>query len=190
MELVLHIIEVRDQMIEKGEISKDEPISIIGYSHGGNVAIQAAEIINEYFGVNVNVITVSTPVYQSPGDIENPEGNMGINQHIQIIHESDIVAPLVGDAKTYPKTDNTTNFVITEKEVPTKNKIDAHMFLPNKQALSNYLKKIPTMEKAPPPSLLNAGVGGKIQSGGNEPNKGLNNASDRPFTPKPQPKLD
>ena len=38
-----------------------EPITLIGYSHGGNVALQAASLIYNQLGVKVNIITINTP---------------------------------------------------------------------------------------------------------------------------------
>jgi hypothetical protein len=49
-----------------GKKSKDEPITLIGYSHGGNVALQAAPIIKEKLGVKVNIITINTPTSNQP----------------------------------------------------------------------------------------------------------------------------
>lgn len=40
---------------------KGEPITLIGYSHGGNVALQAAPMIYKQLGVKVNIITINTP---------------------------------------------------------------------------------------------------------------------------------
>jgi RHS repeat-associated protein len=38
-----------------------EEITLIGHSHGGNVAIQAAKLIYEKTGEKVNIITIATP---------------------------------------------------------------------------------------------------------------------------------
>src|SRR5690606_14704795 len=41
-ELAKYVAEQRRIGIENGSISPDEPITLVGYSHGGNVSIQAA----------------------------------------------------------------------------------------------------------------------------------------------------
>ena len=40
---------------------KGEPVTLIGYSHGGNVALQAAPLIYKALGEKVNIISMSTP---------------------------------------------------------------------------------------------------------------------------------
>lgn len=67
-----------------------EEITLIGMSHGGNVAIQAAEMLEEKHGIKVNIITVNTPSYNwGP---EDPEGNKGINDMISFWDKGDNVA--------------------------------------------------------------------------------------------------
>lgn len=56
-----------------------EDVTLIGYSHGGNVATIAANMLFEEHGVRVNLITVNTPAFNGEGDPENPTGNLGIN---------------------------------------------------------------------------------------------------------------
>jgi hypothetical protein len=43
------------------KLNKNLPITLIGYSHGGNVAIQAAPKLFEKLGKKINLITISTP---------------------------------------------------------------------------------------------------------------------------------
>ena len=77
-----------------------EDITLIGYSHGGNVAIQAAKIIQskieeeDNLTVRINIITVNTPSYTAGEreDVENPYGNSAINDFIAIGTEGDNVA--------------------------------------------------------------------------------------------------
>lgn len=85
-----------------------EEITLIGHSHGGNVAIQAAKIIYEKTGQKVNIITIATPAYNKKGDKENPETQKAyINDHIAIWNKIDGVSGgLAGD-------DNYTNSTIT-----------------------------------------------------------------------------
>jgi hypothetical protein len=54
-DLVSHILENR---------KKGEPISLIGHSHGGNVAIEAANILIEKHGISadeINIVAINTP---------------------------------------------------------------------------------------------------------------------------------
>jgi hypothetical protein len=69
---------------------KGEEITLIGMSHGGNVAIQAAEILYEKHGIKVNIITVNTPAYNM--GVEDPEGKKGINDMISFWDKGDIIA--------------------------------------------------------------------------------------------------
>ena len=69
----------------------NEEITLIGHSHGGNVALQAAQMIYEKTGVKVNVITISTPAYSGNKNPENPKWIEGVNQHIHIYTTQDTV---------------------------------------------------------------------------------------------------
>jgi len=76
-----------------------EEITLIGHSHGGNVAIQAAKIIHQQTGERVNIITIATPAYNGKGDVENPETQKEhINDHIALWNKVDGVSGgLAGD---------------------------------------------------------------------------------------------
>jgi RHS repeat-associated protein len=162
--LVKHIVKTRSQMMKDDVITKDEHVSLIGYSHGGNVSIQTAKILNKKYGIKVNLLTVSTPAYNSPfnvdsdnilfGDPEDPQGNPGINQHIQVVHENDKVVSIAGGSKTYSNPDNTTNYVITQEEVPLSGGIESHTDLPGSKGFGEYLKNMPQMKKASAPTKL------------------------------------
>ena len=65
-----YIVNRRIEMMRGGTVSEGEPISLVGYSHGGNVAIQAAAILKSY-GIPVNLLTISTPA---------GEDKLGINE--------------------------------------------------------------------------------------------------------------
>ena len=72
-----------------------EEITLIGVSHGGNVSIQAAEMLASE-GYKVNIITLNTTSFSNvEGDSENPNGNLGINDIIDIRTENDIISGLV-----------------------------------------------------------------------------------------------
>jgi len=160
-ELVKHIREVRGEMIKNGEITKDEPISLVGFSHGGNVGIQAAKMLGKK-GVKVNLITVSTPAYNSWfdcdndnsvfGDEEDPQGNDGINEHLHFIHENDEVAGTwVTDSDPTYSNKKTTNRTIKNEDIKLDGGIEAHKDLPGHKSFESYLKKIPKMDPAPAP---------------------------------------
>ncbi|WP_143961173.1 RHS repeat-associated core domain-containing protein [Litoribacter populi] len=85
--LVMHIVQFR-----KDNNITDEEITLIGHSHGGNVAIQAAKILYDKYGVQANIINFNTPAYNKRGDAENPENNSGINELIHYYTKGDIVA--------------------------------------------------------------------------------------------------
>ena len=70
-----------------------EEITIIGVSHGGNVTLQAANILGG-IGYKVNVIALNRPSYSGEKDVENPRNNKGINDMISIWTKDDPVAPL------------------------------------------------------------------------------------------------
>ena len=72
-----------------------EEITLIGVSHGGNVSIQAAELLAKE-GYKVNIITLNTTSFSNvEGDSENPNGNNGINDIIDIRTKNDIISGLV-----------------------------------------------------------------------------------------------
>ncbi len=158
--LIKHIYEKRNEMIKKGEISEDEGITLIGYSHGGNVAIQAARKLGKK-GIKVNLITISAPAYNTDGhdaygggyDSEDPRGAAnGINNHYQIIHENDDVVNIAGGTEKYNNA-TTKNFVITDKQIPLPGGINAHVNFPNDPKFDDVLKDIPAMSKAPKPTF-------------------------------------
>jgi RHS repeat-associated protein len=101
----------------------DEPITLIGHSHGGNVAIQAIPLLREaldakggkFKDVKINLITISTPADNHKESSENPEtwGSM-INSHIQIYNELDAIqrtgANIFGNIDGYESFDRTYKF--------------------------------------------------------------------------------
>jgi RHS repeat-associated protein len=112
-------------------MKENENITLIGHSHGGNVAIQAVNMIKEELDKlniykEINVITIATPAYNGKNDIENPQ-NSKINSHIHFYSEYDIVqtflANLVGTknaAKTY---DNNKTLNIKVEDTKLSNEI-------------------------------------------------------------------
>ncbi|WP_123891873.1 RHS repeat domain-containing protein [Chitinophaga costaii] len=78
---------------------KEGVVTLIGHSHGGNVAIQAADELREYLDskpeykdMKINIITISTPAENTPFANENPREHMeSINKHLQLYNEEDVV---------------------------------------------------------------------------------------------------
>lgn len=76
--LVDHIIAVRTKLIKEGKITESEPITIIGHSHGGNVAIQAANILVEIHKIDpkqINIVALNTP-YLDNSNLQNTNVNL------------------------------------------------------------------------------------------------------------------
>lgn len=82
--LVLHVLNNR-------VIGED--VTLIGVSHGGNVAIQASKLLGEH-GLKVNIITVNTPAYSGEDDPEDPRNSNGINDMIIIRTKDDPISPI------------------------------------------------------------------------------------------------
>ncbi len=159
-QLVRYIVKERMAMMKNGEITEDESISLIGYSHGGNVAIQAARKLGKK-GIKVNLVTLSTPVYNTSGndayggglDSEDPRSSAdGINAHTQIVAEKDDVVNIANGEETY-NNGKTQNFVIPNEQMPFNNGIEAHTKFPGDERLDDALKNIPAMPKAPAPDI-------------------------------------
>jgi RHS repeat-associated protein len=131
-DLVNHILKNRKE---------GEEITLIGHSHGGNVAIQAAKLLNEVTGEKVNIITISTPAYNGENDPENPnntEGQKSINDMVNLRSENDPVQGGLAGEDTYNKSSNNRKQYI----VPTRLKgIDAHSFdIKDPNALEKRIK--------------------------------------------------
>lgn len=102
-----------------------EEITLIGHSHGGNVAIQAAKLIYDKTGEKVNIITIATPAYNKKGDAENPETQKAyINDHIALWNAVDGVSGGLAGDDNYKNSTITTNvelkvdkYYVTETEV-------------------------------------------------------------------------
>ncbi len=85
-----------------GNLAEGEGITLIGHSHGGNVAIQAVDMILEALneagdGRSVNLITIATPAYNGADDPENP-ANTSAASHTQYYSESDAVQTTLANA--------------------------------------------------------------------------------------------
>ena len=77
-----------------------QKITLVGHSHGGNVAIQAARLLFEKHNVSVNIVNFNTPAWNSANDPENPWDNFGIDEMLHFFTDGDHVAgPLSGSSK-------------------------------------------------------------------------------------------
>ncbi len=82
-----------------------EDITLIGHSHGGNVALQAVPLLKSALeranlnDVKINVITIATPAVNKIGDSENPATYTGIlSNHIQIYNKIDAIQTIGSNA--------------------------------------------------------------------------------------------
>jgi RHS repeat-associated protein len=84
-ELIGYIQEARI----KNNISKDEPITLVGHSHGGNVSIEAINMMvnmEEFQGITINLLTINTPVRS---DYQLSEKAQSLVNHINVYDEKD-----------------------------------------------------------------------------------------------------
>jgi len=134
-ELTRYVVKQREQFIADGG-NPNEPITLVGYSHGGNVAIQAAENIEKATGQKVQIITYATPAYND-GSIEDPATNKSISKHFHFYSEGDGVDGLAGGSETY-NNGYTVNYKIPEAVVSTDvGWMDTHIQMGQKK----YTKK-------------------------------------------------
>lgn len=90
-QLVAYILKNRKQ---------GQGITLVGHSHGGNVAIQAARILFEKHNTSVNIVNFNTPAWNGAHDPENPWDNFGIDEMLHFFTDGDLVAgPLSGESK-------------------------------------------------------------------------------------------
>jgi len=134
-----------------------EDVTLIGHSHGGNVAIQAVPLIRKalddagYGKTKINLITVATPAENTPGDVENPSSIGGmLNSHLHLYNTVDGVQ--TGGATIFGGTgfDRTYDFGGTQNvEVDVSSKynnwefLDAHSFDVENGELLQDVKKDP-----------------------------------------------
>ncbi len=150
-QLVDHVWDVRADLIKNGKITDKEPITLVGYSHGGNVSIQAAKILQDKYDARVNLITLSTPAYNGKDDAENPANDFRINQHYHFVQQNDYVTTFwAGGDRTY-NNNKTINFLITDKDIPNKGSVTdvTPHFIPYDPRFVQYLKNVPAMTTPP-----------------------------------------
>ncbi|MXP12531.1 hypothetical protein [Apibacter sp. B3239] len=74
---------------EKNSMTSEEPVTIVGHSHGGNVAIEAINLMvgmDEFKDVEINLLTINTPVRQ---DYQLAKDASGKVNHINVYDEKD-----------------------------------------------------------------------------------------------------
>lgn len=79
-------------------------ITLVGVSDGGNVALQAAQMLNDKHNVKVNIITLNTPGTLDDFS-ENPNVNSGVNDLIQLSTYDDFVVTAIGGGVQNPGSD-------------------------------------------------------------------------------------
>lgn len=148
--LVNHIVKYR----EGNNISEDEVITLVGHSHGGNVAIQAAKMLKEQHGLSADLITIATPAYNSKNSSENPMNKPGIDNHVQIYNTIDgVQGGLAGEETFYKKESHsrgsnnlgsngiTKNIEVDASEYYGKGEwLDAHSF--DNNHMEGFLKEV------------------------------------------------
>ena len=80
-------------------IDKKEPITLVGHSHGGNVSIEAANIMArmaEFDGIPINILTINTPVRR---DYQLSKKAAGRGHHVNVYDTSDPVQVCGGKVK-------------------------------------------------------------------------------------------
>lgn len=83
-------------------LGEGEEITLVGHSHGGNVAIQAVNMIQEKLDEMgddraINLVTIATPAYNGADDPENPD-NTSVTRHTQFFSENDAVQTTLANA--------------------------------------------------------------------------------------------
>jgi pimeloyl-ACP methyl ester carboxylesterase len=89
-------------------LQNDEDVTLIGHSHGGNVAIQAVNNIREALDAagdnrNINLITIATPAYNGDEDVENPSNTKSF-KHTHIYNDIDGVQTGLSKVANFGKT--------------------------------------------------------------------------------------
>lgn len=144
IELAIHVFKIRKQLIKDKKITENEPITLAGYSHGGNVAIQASKLIKFLTGKKVKLITVATPAYND-GSSEDPSKSQdAIEKHWHFYSKADGVDGIAGGNETYTNS-STLNIEIPEKYIKNEGTIDTHSNMGNKNknsGIGNYIKDL------------------------------------------------
>lgn len=136
---------------------------------GGNVAIQAAQMLYDSYGIKVNLITIGTPAKNSQFDVdcdnpafgnqEDPQGNDGINHHYHIRHVNDLVysiSDVIEDSDAYYTNEGITqNFTIPNTIIELEPPVDAHTKIQSHEYFDEALSFLSPMPSAPKPYFIN-----------------------------------
>ena len=117
--LVKHVLAVRKYYKKKGI---EEEVTLIGYSHGGNVAIQAARILYLEHGIKSSIITINTPAFSGPYDPEyrgKSYNGAGIREMINIVSDGDEVPVAIVGQKTHTNIKNIKRQILSLKPLDT-----------------------------------------------------------------------
>lgn len=131
IKLMTHVVVLRQKLIKEGAISKNEPITLVGYSHGGNVALQAIDNISKIFNLKINLLTIATPAYNDKSS-EDPSTKKGLKSHMHIYSEGDGVDAIAGGDETY-NNKTTINLKIGKEYIPHTDYIDTHSAMGDKK---------------------------------------------------------
>lgn len=102
------LIEYIQTVRSENNISKDEPVTLVGHSHGGNVSIEAINMMadmEEFEGITINLMTINTPVRP---DYQLSEKAQSRVTHFNIYDEKDFVQ-ISGGASMIVFPDNESN---------------------------------------------------------------------------------
>jgi hypothetical protein len=138
-----YVVKRRKEMIANDEIDENEPITLLGFSHGMNVSIQATDKIEKKTGMKVQLISVATPAYND-SSIEDPSTHSSISKHIHFYSQYDGVDAIAGGAEQY---DNgfTRNYKIPASVMSDHGPINTHIYLGDKKTnfgFAEYLKGV------------------------------------------------
>ena len=96
LKLISHIRKYR----KDHSLTSSEPITLVGHSHGGNVAIEAANLMvnmEEFNGIKINLLTINTPVRD---DYQLNSSALKRVTHINVYDPKDPVQIMGGDINT------------------------------------------------------------------------------------------
>ncbi|NME72991.1 RHS repeat-associated core domain-containing protein [Flammeovirga aprica] len=115
-------IDLADHVMKTRDKNKAEPITLVGHSHGGNVAIQAIDIIKSKLGdedVKVNLITIATPAYNGNTDAENP-ANTKVDDHFHFYSGNDAIQVTGANQFGKKNASRTYNYLPESKNIEVK----------------------------------------------------------------------
>ncbi len=105
----------------------NEDITLIGHSHGGNVALIAARILCDEYKLKTNIITIETPAYNDASQ-QNPAFNHGLVTHWAVTNNKDIVQGGLAGSDTYSSYSPSTQNVELDVSDMYSSGVAAHSF--------------------------------------------------------------